>query len=242
MSTVISDHFLHKDWRYCDILATHSWLQCYFWFMRRGPVWINAWLFHLVCLEGNTQQSWEQWLSGAKKKTKKHQPTSGRINGSNSTRDVCIVRCWLNWRSCLQHVSEHTRFRSGCFYTDSALRRCHHLRTKQRLTQRNVEATLLRSQICMPGYCKIHNLGHIQPQEFDCILKFQSRNAAPAYWVENNVWMLQGGEIKVGEQENFLKDASFSHQVWVSPRLSRAVNQTKRSAILKEGILHMCSM
>lgn len=94
----------------------------------------------------------------------------------------------------------------------------------------------------MLGYCKIHNLGHIQPQEFDCILKFQSRNAAPAYWVENNVWMLQGGEIKVGEQENFLKDASFSHQAWVSPRLSRAVNQTKRSAILKEGILHMCSM
>lgn len=84
------------------------------------------------------------------------------------------------------------KLKSECLYTDCALRRCHHLRTKQRPTQRNVEATLLRSQICMPGYCKIHNLGRIQPQEFDCILKFQSQNAAPAYWVENNVWMLRG--------------------------------------------------
>ena len=173
--------------------------------MQRGPVWINAWLFHLVCLEGNTQQSWEQWLSGAKRKKKNHQPTSGRINGSNSTRDVCIVWCWLNWRSCVQHVSDHSSSKlhthirraqlwSGCLYTDCASRRCHHLRTKQWLTQRNMEVILSRSQICMLGYCKIHNLGHIQPQEFDCILKFQSQNVAPAYWVESNVWMLSGGK------------------------------------------------
>lgn len=230
MSTVISDHFLHKHWRYCDILATHSWLHCYFWFMRRGPVWINAWLFHLVCLEGNTQQSWEQWLSGAKKKTKKHQPTSGRINGSNSTRDVCIVWCWLNWRSCVQHVSDHTRFRSGCLYTDSALRRCHHLRTKQRREMWK-RLSYGHKSVCwdIAKYITLVIFSH------KSLIASSNFNHETQHL--HTEWKITfgccgGGEIKVGEQENFLKDASFSHQAWVSPRLSRAVNQTKRSAIL----------
>lgn len=33
--------------------------------MQQGTVWMNAWVFHLVCLEGKiygVQQLWKQWL------------------------------------------------------------------------------------------------------------------------------------------------------------------------------------
>lgn len=76
-----------------NILATDSWLHCYFWFMQQGIVWMNAWVFHLVCLEGKiygVQQLCEQWLPGARN----NQSAWGRRYGSISTSDVCIIWCW----------------------------------------------------------------------------------------------------------------------------------------------------